>query len=165
MVVTEAMEVMDTERERLKLSQGMDMEVMVDTVMEDLMEVMVDTEATEVMDMERERLKLMLSQVMDMVVMVAMVMERERLRPNQDMAAMEDMVMGDLMEVMVDTEAMEDMVMEDLMVVTEATDMVVTVMESRPTSKSKYNCSKYQLNLYMRIFFFLEINIQKLKKK
>merc|ERR1711917_117463 len=145
MVVTEAMEVMDTERERLKLSQGMDMEVM------------VDTEATEVMDMERERLKLMLSQVMDMVVM-------------------EDTVMGDLMEVMVDTEAMEvmvmeremlsqvmdmvDMVMEDLMVVTEATDMVVTVMESRPTSKSKYDCSKYQLNLYMRIFFFLEINIQ-----
>merc|ERR1712198_777792 len=116
------------------------------------MEVMVDTEATEVMDMERERLKLMLSQVMDMEVMVvteameAMVMERERLRPNQDMAAMEDMVM------------------EDLMVVTEATDMVVTVMESRPTSKSKYNCSKYQLNLYMRIFFFLEINIQKRKK-
>merc|ERR1719348_2044217 len=70
-------------------------------------------------------------------------MERERLRPNQDMdmAAMEDMVMGDLMEVMVDTEAMEvmvmeremlsqvmgmvDMVMEDLMVVTEATDMVM----------------------------------------
>merc|ERR1719283_585604 len=107
-----------------------------------------------------ERLKLMLSQVMDMVVMV-------------------DTVMGDLMEVMVDTEAMEvmvmeremlsqvmdmvDIVMEDLMVVTEATDMVVTVMESRPTSKSKYDCSKYQLNLYMRIFFFLEINIQKLK--
>merc|ERR1711973_579275 len=143
------------------------------------MEVMVDTEATEVMDMERERLKLMLSQVM---AMEAMVMERERLRPNQDMdmAAMEDMVMGDLMEGMVDTEAMEvmgmeremlsqvmdivDMVMEDLMVVTEATDMVVTVMESRPTSKSKYDCSKYQLNLYMRIFFFLEINIQKLKQ-
>merc|ERR1712098_992976 len=143
------------ERERLKLmlSQVMDMVV---TVMEDLMEVMVVTEAME-----------------------AMVMERERLRPNQDMdmAAMEDMVMGDLMEVMVDTEAMEvmvmeremlsqvmdmvDMVMEDLMVVTEATDMVVTVMESRPTSKSKYDCSKYQLNLYMRIFFFLEINIQK----
>merc|ERR1712131_305766 len=111
--------------------------------MEDLMEVMVVTEAME-----------------------AMVMERERLRPNQDMdmAAMEDMVMGDLMEVMVDTEDMEDMVMEDLMVVTEATDMVVTVMESRPTSKSKYDCSKYQLNLYMRIFFFLEINIQKLNK-
>merc|ERR1712168_271024 len=105
-------------------------------------------------DMERERLKLMLSQVMDMEVMVvteameAMVMERERLRLNQDMD----------MEVMVDTEAMEvmvmeremlsqvmdmvDMVMEDLMVVTEATDMVVTVMESRPTSKSKYDCSK-----------------------
>merc|ERR1719342_188784 len=147
MVVTEAMEVMDTERERLKLSQGMDMEVMVDTVMEDLLEVMVVTEAME-----------------------AMVMERERLRPNQDMdmAAMEDMVMGDLMEVMVDTEAMEDMVdmvMEDLMVVTEATDMVVTVMESRPTSKSKYDCPKYQLNLDMRIVFFLEINIQKLKKK
>merc|ERR1712198_668452 len=108
--------------------------------------------------------------------MEAMVMERERLRPNQDMdmAAMEDMVMGDLMGVMVDTEAMEVMVMEremlsqvmeDLMVVTEATDMVVTVMESRPTSKSKYDCSKYQLNLYMRIFFFLEINIQKIKKK
>merc|ERR1712146_23817 len=54
---------------------------------------------------------------------------------------------------------MVDMVMEDLMLVTEATDMVVTVMESRPTSKSKYDCSKYQLNLYMRIFFFLEINI------
>merc|ERR1711973_860126 len=122
MVVTEAMEVMDTERERLKLSQGMDMVVMVDTVMEDLMEVMVVTEAME-----------------------AMVMERERLRPNQVM----DIV---------------DMVMEDLMVVTEATDMVVTVMESRPTSKSKYDCSKYQLNLYMRIFFFLEINIQKLKQ-
>merc|ERR1712113_978717 len=102
----------------------------------------------EVMDMERERLKLMLSQVMDMVVMV-------------------DTVMEDLMEVMVVTEAMEvmvmeremlsqvmdmvDMVMEDLMVVTEATDMVVTVMESRPTSKSKYDCSKYQLNLDMRI--------------
>merc|ERR1719394_228603 len=107
---------MERERERLKLSQGMDMEVMVDTVMEDLMEVMVVTEAME-----------------------AMVMERERLRPNQDMdmAAMEDMVMGDLMEGMVDTEDMVDMVMEDLMVVTEATDMVVTVMESRPTSKSK----------------------------
>merc|ERR1739845_214952 len=104
----------------------MDMVAMVDTVMEDLMEVMVVTEAME-----------------------AMVMERERLRPNQDMdmAAMEGMVMGDLMEDMV------DMVMEDLMVVTEATDMVVTVMESRPTSKSKYDCSKYQLNLYMRIFF------------
>merc|ERR1711872_732206 len=132
---------------------------MVDMVMEDLMEVMVVTEAMVVMDMERERLKLMLSQVMDMVLMV-------------------DTVMEDLMEVMVDTEAMEvmvmergmlsqvmdmvDMVMEDLMVVTEATDMVVTVMESRPTSKSKYDCSKYQLNLYMRIFFFLEINIQKL---
>merc|ERR1712214_81093 len=128
---------MDTERERLKLSQVMDMVVMVDTVMVDLMEVMVVTEAME-----------------------AMVMERERLRPNQDMdmAAMEDMVMGDLMEVMVDTEAMEVMVMEREMLsqvmdmvdmVTEATDMVVTVMESRPTSKSKYDCSKYQLNLYM----------------
>merc|ERR1711972_1313990 len=62
---------------------------------------------------------------------------------------------------MVDT-VMEDLM--DVMVVTEATDMVVTVMESRPTSKSKYDCSKYQLNLYMRIFFFLEINIQKLNK-
>merc|ERR1712035_156375 len=146
-------------------------------VMEDLMEVMVDTEATEVMDMERERLKLMLSQVMDMVVMVdtvmedlmevmvvteameAMVMERERLRPNQDMdmAAMEVMVME--REMLSQVMDMVDMVMEDLMVVTEATDMVVTVMESRPTSKSKYDSSKYQLNLYMRIFFFLEINI------
>merc|ERR1711988_1380825 len=110
--------------------------------MEDLMEVMVDIEAMEAMDMERERLKLMLSQVMDM--------ERERLRLNQDMdmAAMEDMVMEDPMEVMV---------------VTEATDIVVTVMESRPTSKSKYKCPEYHSNLYMRIFFFLEINIQKLK--
>merc|ERR1711973_36042 len=108
--------------------------------------------------------------------MEAMVMERERLRPNQDMdmAAMEDMVMGDLMEVMVDTEAMEVMVMEREMLsqvmdivdmVMEATDMVVTVMESRPTSKSKYDCSKYQLNLYMRIFFFLEKKISKHKKK
>merc|ERR1712026_540411 len=125
------MGVMDTERERLKLSQGMDMEVM------------VDTEATEVMDMERERLKLMLSQVMDMVVMV-------------------DTVMEDLMEVMVVTEAMEAMVMErerlrpnqDMdMAAMEGMDMGVMVMESRPTSKSKYDCSKYQLNLYMRIFF------------
>merc|ERR1711973_920735 len=114
---------------------------------------MVDIEAMEAMDMERERLKLMLSQVMDMVVT-------------------EDMVMEDPMEVMVDTEAMEvmvmeremlsqvmdmvDMAMEDLMVVmvvTEATDIVVTVMESRPTSKSKYKCSEYHSNLYMRIFF------------
>merc|ERR1711973_325033 len=79
--------------------------------------------------------------------------------------------MEDLMEVMVDIDAMEvmdmeDMAMEDLMVVmvvTEATDIVVTVMESRPTSKSKYKCSEYHSNLYMRIFFFLEINIQKLK--
>merc|ERR1719300_1209690 len=128
MVVTEAMEAMVMERERLRPNQDMDMAAMEDMVMGGLMEVMVDTEAMEVM-----------------------VMERERLRPNQDMdmAAMEDMVMGDLMEVMV---------------VTEATDMVVTVMESRPTSKSKYDCSKYQLNLYMRIFFFLEINIQKLNK-
>merc|ERR1711973_368338 len=88
--------------------------------------------------------------------------------------------MGDLMEVMVDTEAMEvmvmeremlsqvmdivDMVMEDLMVVTEATDMVVTVMESRPTSKSKYDCSKYQLNLYMRIFFLFRNKYSETKK-
>merc|ERR1712142_1394864 len=85
MVVTEAMVVMDMERERLKLSQDMDMEVMEDMAMADPMEVMVDTEAMEDMDMERE----MLSQVMDMVVMV----------------------MEDLMEVMVDTEAMAIMVM------------------------------------------------------
>merc|ERR1711973_285893 len=138
------------------LSQVMDMVVTVDMVMEDLMEVMVVTEAMEVMDMERERL---------------------RLNQDMDMAAMEDMFMEDPMEVMVDTEAMEvmvmeremlsqDMAMEDLMVVmvvTEATDIVVTVMESRPTSKSKYKCSEYHSNLYMRIFFFLEINIQKLK--
>merc|ERR1712213_163711 len=60
----EAMVVMDMERERLKLSQDMDMVAM---VMEDLMEVMVDTEAMEVMVMERERLRL--SQDMDMEVM------------------------------------------------------------------------------------------------
>merc|ERR1712098_1040201 len=66
MVVTEAMEVMDTERERLRPNQDMDMAAMEDMVMGDLMEVMVDTEAMEVMVMERE----MLSQVMDMVDMV-----------------------------------------------------------------------------------------------
>merc|ERR1711963_606106 len=60
---TEAMVVMDMERERLKLSQDMVMEVM---VMEDHMEVMEDIEATEAMVMERE----MLSQVMVMEVMV-----------------------------------------------------------------------------------------------
>merc|ERR1712213_85605 len=81
----EAMVVMDMERERLKLSQDMDMVAM---VMEDLMEVMVDIEAMVVMDMEREKLMLMLSQVMVMVVM-------------------EDMVMEDLM----DTEAMDMVVM------------------------------------------------------
>merc|ERR1711963_852273 len=81
MVVTEAMEAMVMEREKLKLSQDMVMEVM---AMEDLMEDMVDIEAMVVMDMERE----MLSQVMDMVVM-------------------EDMVMEDLM----DTEAMDMVVM------------------------------------------------------
>merc|ERR1712235_130416 len=87
MVGTEAMVVMDMERERLKLmlSQDMVTVVMVDMVMEDLMEAMVVTEAMEDMDMERE----MLSQVMDMVVMV----------------------MEDLMEVMVDTEAMAIVVM------------------------------------------------------
>jgi len=57
MVVTEAMVVMDMEREKLKLSQDMVMVVMEDMAMEDPMEVMVDTEA---MDMEREMLKLML---------------------------------------------------------------------------------------------------------
>merc|ERR1711872_263606 len=67
MVVTEAMVVMVMEIEKLKLSQDMVMEVM---AMEDLMEVMVDIEAMVVMDMEREKLKLMLSQDMDMVVMV-----------------------------------------------------------------------------------------------
>merc|ERR1711931_361879 len=88
MVDTEAMEVMDMARERLKLSQvteAMDMVVM---VMAEAMVVMVDTEAMEVMDMARERLKLMLSQdteAMDMVVMV----------------------MAEAMVVMVDTEAME----------------------------------------------------------
>merc|ERR1740131_331107 len=58
------------------------------------------------------------------------IMERERLRPNQDMdmAAMEDMVMGDLMEVMVDTEAMEVMVMEREML-SQVMDMVDMVME------------------------------------
>merc|ERR1712115_624004 len=102
------------ERERLKLSQDMDMVVMVDMVMEDLME---DTEAMVVMDMERERLKLKLSQDMDMVVMVMedlmedMVMEREMLSQVMVMVVMD---MEDLMEVMVDTEAMaiEVMVME-----------------------------------------------------
>merc|ERR1712241_470400 len=63
MAVTEAMEAMVMERERLRPNQDMDMG--------DLMEVMVDTEAMEVMVMERE----MLSQVMDMVVMEDMVME------------------------------------------------------------------------------------------
>merc|ERR1711872_509766 len=90
MVDTEAMEVIDMERERpkLMLSLVMDMVVMEAMVMADLMEVMVDTEAMEVMVMERE----MLSQVMDMV----------------------DMVMEDLMVVMVVTEAtdMDVMVME-----------------------------------------------------
>merc|ERR1712003_310319 len=87
MVDTEAMVVMDTEREKLKLMLSQDMD-MVDTDMEDLMEDMVDTEAMEDMVMERE----MLSQVMVMVVMD----------------------MEDLMEVMVDTEAMaiEVLVME-----------------------------------------------------
>merc|ERR1711973_512685 len=58
MVVTEAMVVIDMERERLKLMLSLDMVtvVMVDMVMEDLMEDM---------DMERETLR----QVMDMVVM------------------------------------------------------------------------------------------------
>merc|ERR1719348_2680412 len=102
MVVTEAMEVIDMEREML--SQVMDMVVMVDMAMEDLMEVMVVTEAMEVIDMEREMLRL-----------------------NQDM----------------DMAVMEDMVMEDLMVVTEATDMGVMVMESNQKSKSKYDCSNH----------------------
>merc|ERR1712131_320292 len=95
MVVIEAMVVMDMERERLKLSQVMVMEVM---DMEDLMEVMVDTEAMEVMVMERERLKL--SQDMDMEVM-----DMEDLMV--DMVVMEDMVMEDHM----DTEAMDMVVM------------------------------------------------------
>merc|ERR1719348_2939883 len=120
MVGTEAMVVMDMERERLKpmLSQDMVTVVMVDMVMEDLMEAMVVTEVMVAMDMERERLKLNL---------------------DIDMEVMEDMAMADPMA-MVDTEAMEDMVMdmvvmdmEDLMEVmvdTEAIAMVVMVMES-----------------------------------
>merc|ERR1712235_151085 len=78
MLGTEAMVVMDMERERLKLSPDMVIVVMVDMVMEDLMEAMVVTE-----------------------VMVAMGMERERLKLNLDMEVMEDMVMADPMEAMV----------------------------------------------------------------
>merc|ERR1712157_696033 len=81
MVVIEAMVVMDMERERLKLSQDMVMEVM---DMEDLMEVMVVIEAMVVMDMERE----MLSQVMDMVVMEDMVMEDHMDTEAMDMVVM-----------------------------------------------------------------------------
>ena len=103
----------------------------------------------------------MLSQVIEAMVMEVMDME-EAMEVMVDTEAMEVMVME--REMLSQVMDMVDMVMEDLMVVTEATDMVVTVMESRPTSKSKYDCSKYQLNLYMRIFFFLEINIQKLNK-
>merc|ERR1712026_643145 len=104
------MEAMVMEREKLKLSQDMVMEVM---VMEDLMEVMVDIEAMVVMVMEREKLKLMLSQDMVMVdieAMVVMDMEREMLSQVMDMV-----VMVDHMVVMVGTEAM---------------DMVAMVMES-----------------------------------
>merc|ERR1712098_1004896 len=102
------MGVMGMERERLKLSQDMDMVDMVDTDMEDPMEAMVDTEAMVVMDMERERLKPKLSQDTDME---DMVMEREMLSQVMVMVVMD---MEDLMEVMVDTEAMaiEVMVME-----------------------------------------------------
>merc|ERR1711973_758851 len=93
MVDTEAMEVMVMERERLRLSQDMVMD------MEDLMEVMVDIEAMVVMDMEREKLKLMPSQDMVMVdteAMVVMDMEREMLNQVMDMVVM---VVVDLMVV------------------------------------------------------------------
>merc|ERR1711973_20921 len=85
MVVTEAMEAMVMEREKLKLSQDMAMVVM---VMEDHMEVMVGIEAMVVMDMEREKLKLMLSQDMDMVVMEDMVMEDHMDTEAMDMVVM-----------------------------------------------------------------------------
>merc|ERR1711915_730486 len=116
----------------LKLSQDMDMVVMVDMVMEGLMEV---TEDMVDMGMERERLKLMLRQDMDMVdmdmedPMVVMDMERERLKLmlSQDMD-MVVMVMEDLMEDMVDTDAMEVMVMEREML-SQVMAMVVMDME------------------------------------
>merc|ERR1711973_953396 len=108
---------MGMERERLKLSQDMVMEVM---VMEDLMEAMVVTEVMVAMDMERERLKLNLD--MDMEVMEDMDMERETLRQVMDMVVMED-----LMEVMVDTEAMA---------------IVVMVMESNELTFQKYISNK-----------------------
>merc|ERR1712168_1682083 len=75
MVVTEAMEVIDMERERpkLMLSLVMDMVVMEAMVMADLMEVMVVTEPMEVTDMEREMLRL--NQDMDTEAMEVMVME------------------------------------------------------------------------------------------
>merc|ERR1711926_18704 len=53
-MVIVVMVAMDMERERLKLN--LDMEVMEDMVMADPMEAMVDTEAMEDMDMEREML-------------------------------------------------------------------------------------------------------------
>merc|ERR1719310_560697 len=88
MVDTEAMEVMDMARERLKLmlSQVIEATDMVVMVMAEAMEVMVDTEVMEDMDMAKDLL--MLSQdteAMDMVVMV----------------------MAEAMVVMVDTEAMD----------------------------------------------------------
>merc|ERR1712168_280760 len=108
MVVTEAMVVIDMERERLKLMLSPDMVtvVMVDMVMEDLMEAMVVTEVMVAMDMERERLKLNLD--MDMEAMEDMDMEREMLSQVMDMVVMD---MEDLMEVMVDTEAIAMVVM------------------------------------------------------
>merc|ERR1719348_1479146 len=88
MVDTEAMEVMDMARERLKLMLSQDIEAtdMVVMVMAEAMVVMVDTEAMEVMDMARGLL--MLSQDIEAMVMVVMVM-------------------AEAMVVMVDTEAME----------------------------------------------------------
>merc|ERR1719516_253018 len=122
---------------------------------------MVDTEAMVAMDMERERLKLMLqqSQVMDMVVM-------------------EDMDMADPMEVMVDIEAMEDMDteremlsqvmdmvdmdMEDLMEVmedTEAMAMVVMVMESNEQSVQKEITIDLKTIIFSTEFILFQKNI------
>merc|ERR1712130_400723 len=107
MVDTEAMEVMDMARERLKLMLSQDTEAMdmVVMVMAEAMEVMVDTEAMEVMDMARERLKL--SQVTE--AMEDMDMARDLLMLSQVIEAMDMvvMVMAEAMVVMVDTEAMD----------------------------------------------------------